>query len=242
MLFHIPVHTINKVAHEGDLFLSLPLVILAIFSIFFGFITKDIFIGLGSSFFIDNSLFIHPVHEIMIDTEFAVPTLFKLLPLIFTICFSLLAICFSEFLPEFVVNFKLSRLGYNIFGFFNQRSLIEMFYNKYITDLVLKLGEQSTKILDNGSIELMGPEGGQKVLNKLSKKIDNLSGDTNIPKYALFLLSGLVFVISLFLVIQDYSDISASSLGALIFFISFSSLLTNEDSPNKTKATMEAKG
>ena len=62
-------------------------------------ITKDIFIGLGSGFFIDNSLFIHPIHEIMIDTEFAVPTLFKLLPLVFTISFSILAIVLSEFLP-----------------------------------------------------------------------------------------------------------------------------------------------
>ena len=65
---------------------------MAVFSIFFGFITKDIFIGLGSNFFIDNSLFIHPIHEIMIDTEFAVPTFFKLLPFIFTISFSLIAI------------------------------------------------------------------------------------------------------------------------------------------------------
>ena len=47
-------------AHEGDLFLSLPLIILAVFSIFFGYITKDIFIGLGSGFFSDNGLFIHP--------------------------------------------------------------------------------------------------------------------------------------------------------------------------------------
>ena len=62
--------TYYKHAHEGDLFLSLPLVILAVFSIFFGYITKDIFIGLGSSFFIDNSIFIHPVHEIMLDTYF----------------------------------------------------------------------------------------------------------------------------------------------------------------------------
>ena len=82
------------------IFMSLPLIILAIFSIFFGYITKDIFIGLGSRFFVDNSLFIHPIHEIMIDTEFAVPTLFKLLPLIFTISFSILAIILSEFLPE----------------------------------------------------------------------------------------------------------------------------------------------
>ena len=49
----------NKHAHEGDLFLSLPLVILAIFSIFFGYITKDIFIGLGSNFFMDNSVYIY---------------------------------------------------------------------------------------------------------------------------------------------------------------------------------------
>ena len=73
------------------LFISLPLIILAIFSIFFGYITKDIFIGLGSGFFTDNSLFIHPIHEIMIDTEFAVPVLFKLLPLIFTISFSIIS-------------------------------------------------------------------------------------------------------------------------------------------------------
>ena len=46
--------------HEGDIFMSLPLIILAIFSIFFGYITKDIFIGLGSDFFSDNSIFIHP--------------------------------------------------------------------------------------------------------------------------------------------------------------------------------------
>ena len=44
------IYLIINNAHEGDIFISLPLVILAIFSIFFGFITKDIFIGLGSGF------------------------------------------------------------------------------------------------------------------------------------------------------------------------------------------------
>lgn len=144
-------------AHEGDLFLSLPLVVLALFSIFFGYITKDIFIGLGSGFFIDNSIFIHPMHEILIDTEFAVPTLFKLLPLLFTVLFSMLAIITSEFLPESLISFKFSRFGYYLFGFFNQRFLIEMLYNKYITGLVLHLGGQTTKVLDKGGIELIGP-------------------------------------------------------------------------------------
>lgn len=183
-----------KHAHEGDLFLSLPLFILAIFSIFFGFITKDIFIGLGSNFFADNSLFIHPLHEIMIDTEFAVPTLFKLLPLIFTILFSLIAIIFSEFLPELLISFKFSRLGYNIFGFFNQRFLIELFYNKYIVDLVLKLGGQTTKILDKGSIELLGPFGLEKGTSILSKSINKLSVSI-VTDYALYIVTGFIFYI-----------------------------------------------
>ena len=183
-----------KNAHEGDIFMSLPLIILAIFSIFFGYITKDIFIGLGSAFFSDNSLFIHPTHEIMLDTEFAVPTLFKLLPLIFTISLSILAILFSEFLPKVILHFKFSRLGYNIFGFFNQRFLIELFYNKYITGLVLKLGGQTTKVIDKGSVELLGPFGLEKGLINLSRNIASL--DTGvITSYALYILIGLIFYI-----------------------------------------------
>ncbi|EUC39826.1 hypothetical protein COCMIDRAFT_41738 [Bipolaris oryzae ATCC 44560] len=109
-----------KNAHEGDIFMSLPLMILAVFSIFFGYITKDMFIGLGSGFFSDNALFIHPSHEIIV--------------------------------------------GYNIFSFFNQRFLIELFYNRYITGIVLKLGGQTTKVIDKGSVEYLGPYGLEKGL------------------------------------------------------------------------------
>ena len=208
-----------KQAHEGDIYMSLPLILLAIFSIFFGYITKDIFIGLGSSFFADNSLFIHPSHEIFIDTEFAVPTFFKILPLIFTIVFSLLAIILSEFFPTLLLFFKFSKFGYNIFGFFNQRFLIELFYNKYITGVILKLGGQTTKIIDKGSIELLGPYGLEKGLLKLSKSITRL--DTGvITSYALYILIGLIFYI-----ITPYLD--NNSLFLLILFGLFSITTNN---------------
>jgi len=142
-----------KNAHESDIFISLPLVILAIFSIYFGYITKDIYIGLGSGFFIDNSIFIHPMHEILIDTEFGVPTIFKLIPFIFTLLFSAIAIVYPEFMGNIITSFKLSNLGYYIFGFFNQRFLIEFFYNNYIVNAVLNLGGKTTKILDKGTVE-----------------------------------------------------------------------------------------
>jgi NADH-ubiquinone oxidoreductase chain 5 len=172
--------------------MSLPLIILAILSIFFGYITKDIFLGLGSGFFADNSLFIHPTHEIMLNTEFAVPIFFKLLPLVFMISFSVLAIILSEFFGKVLITFKFSRLGYNIFGFFNQRFLIELFYNKYITGIVFKLGGQTTRVLDKGSVELLGPYGLEVCLNNLSINIASL--DTGvITSYALYILTGLIF-------------------------------------------------
>ena len=183
-----------KHVHESDIYMSAPLIILAIFSIFFGYITKDIFIGLGSNFFVDNSLFIHPSREIMLDTEFAVPTLFKILPLIFTLSLSLVSIVLLEFMPKALIYFNLSNLGYNIYGFFSQRFLIELFYNKYITDFILKLGGQTTKVIDKGSIELIGPYGLEKGLVALSKNMANL--DTGvITTYALYILVGLIFYI-----------------------------------------------
>jgi len=205
----------DNAAHEGDIFMSLPLIILAIFSIFFGYIGKDIFVGLGSAFFSD-SIFIHPVREIMLNTEFAVPTLFKLLPLFFTVLLSVLAIVLSEIMPKILIGFKLSRLGYNIFSFFNQRFYIEFLYNKYITGVVLKLGGQTTKILDKGSVELLGPYGLEKGLLTLSKTISILNTGI-ITSYALYILIGLVFYILI-----PYLSLVDNSLILLILLSLFS--------------------
>ena len=201
-----------KQAHEGNIFMSFPLIILAVFSIFFGYITKDIFIGLGSGFFADNALFIHPSHEIMLDTEFGVPTLFKLLPLVFTILLSVISIILSENVPGVLSKFKLTRIGYNIFSFFNQRFLIELFYNNYITNFILKLGGQTTKVIDKGSVELLGPFGLEKSLLSLSKSISSL--DTGvITSYALYILIALIFYILI-----PYLSITDNSILILILF------------------------
>jgi NADH-ubiquinone oxidoreductase chain 5 len=201
-----------KNAHEGDLFLSIPLIILALFSIFFGYITKDIFIGLGSGFFADNSIFIHPTHEIMLDTEFAVPTFFKLLPLVFTLSLSAFAIIFSEFIPTALVHFKFTRLGYNLFGFFNQRFFIEMFYNKYVTNFILNTGGITTKFLDKGSVEMIGPYGLEKGLMALSNNINRLSTGV-VTTYALYVLVGLIFFM-----ILPYIAVFDNSLVILMLF------------------------
>lgn len=227
----------ENTSHEGDIFLILPLVVLAIFSIYFGFITKDLFIGLGSGFFIDNSIFIHPTHEILIDTEFGVPVLFKLLPFFYTILFTIISLIYFEFLPNLVVNFKLSNLGYYIYGFFNQRFLVEFFYNKYIVNLVLNMGGQTTKILDKGSIEILGPYGLEKTLLKISKIISGLNKGI-VTNYALYILIGLVSYIYLYNSFGVNLDLSLLILlFSVIMLVIFNTSLVNLSNISNTKIT-----
>lgn len=170
--------------------MSLPLVILAIFSIFFGFMTKEIYIGLGTGFF-ENSIYIHPLQEIFIDTEFGITSLLKLMPLTFTIFIIGFSIIVHEFYPYIINKFKWDRLGYLIYGFFNQRFYIELLYNKYIVNLILICGGQTSKILDKGSIEYLGPYGLQKLILFISKIINNFSNGI-ITNYALYIIMGIM--------------------------------------------------
>ncbi|WP_460504652.1 hypothetical protein, partial [Catellatospora paridis] len=68
---------------------------------------------------------------------------------------------------------------------------VEFFYNKYITNLVLNLGGLSVKILDKGSIELLGPYGLETGLIKVSKNISYLNQGI-VTNYALFILVGFI--------------------------------------------------
>lgn len=158
----------------------------------------------------------------MLDTEFAVPTLFKLLPLFFTLSLTILAIILSEFLPKSLIDFKFSRLGYSIFGFFNQRFFIEMFYNRYVTNLILNLGGISTKIIDKGSVEMVGPYGLEKGLVTLSNRINNLSTGL-VTTYALYVLIALIFFILLPHVVTFYYSLVILILCGLLSLSSNSS-------------------
>src|ERR1700742_1349534 len=191
-----------KNVHEGDVFMSLPLIILAIFSIFFGYISRDVFVGLGTDLFSDNSIFIHPIHEIVIETEFGTPTLYKILPLLITISLFIIYMFYNErSYTSKENNFKLEEgslynsiiyiLSKNVYSYFSQRLFIELFYNKFISGLVLNLGSQTTKVIDKGSIEYVGPYGLEIGLLYVSNRLSKL--DTGIiTSYALFILSGLI--------------------------------------------------
>jgi len=77
---------------------------------------------------------------------------------------------------------------------FSQRLFIELFYNKFLSEVILKLGGQSTKILDKGSVEYLGPYGLEVSLIYAGNKLAKLDSGV-ITTYALYILSGLVLYI-----------------------------------------------
>jgi NADH-ubiquinone oxidoreductase chain 5 len=70
--------------------MSLPLFILAIGSIFVGYLGKDIFIGPGSTFF-THSIYVLPNHITLINAEFLSPII-KQIPVIGSIIGAVTAI------------------------------------------------------------------------------------------------------------------------------------------------------
>jgi NADH-ubiquinone oxidoreductase chain 5 len=110
----------------------------------------------------------------------------------------------------------LSKLGYNIFGFLNQRFLVELLYNKYITNFVLYSGGQTSRILDKGSIEILGPFGLEKLLSSLSKNINNLSTGI-VTNYALYILIGFIsYLIFYFFILNNINIIVLILISTLI--------------------------
>jgi NADH-ubiquinone oxidoreductase chain 5 len=88
--------------------MSIPLFILGILSVYLGNISKDFFIGLGSQG-LGNSVFTHPNHVILTDTEFGVPTLNKLLPLILSLILAIIALYLFEKKPLYLLTFNKSK-------------------------------------------------------------------------------------------------------------------------------------
>jgi NADH-ubiquinone oxidoreductase chain 5 len=182
-------------SHEAKLSVIIPLFILALFSIFFGYIFSDLFVGVGSDFF-GNSLFIHPNNIVMIEAEFSLPLIIKLLPAIFTLFGATLAILLYHKNPDFIINLTETSLGRKIYIFLNNKYLFDVIYNHYIISCGLKLGYIISKIFDRGIIELVGPYGLSSILTDTGINISKL--DTGIvTTYSLYITLGLLSLLFL---------------------------------------------
>src|ERR1700742_628506 len=175
-------------SHESNIYVIIPLLILALFSIFFGYVFSDLFVGVGSDFFA-NSLFIHPNNISIIEAEFSLNPLIKLLPAILSLTGATLAIFMYHYTPELLINLTNNNLGYKIY-----------------------------KEIDRGIIELLGPYGLANAFTNTGKNIAKLDTGV-ITTYALYITIGLLSLLFLIFapVLIDTSILSEIRLFIIYF-------------------------
>jgi NADH-ubiquinone oxidoreductase chain 5 len=179
-------------AHEGTIRMTLPLFLLAICSIFIGYISKEMFIGFGTNFW-GTAIFIKPINYLMTDIEF-LGIQYKLLPLLVTI----LGIFSAYFLYVFKISeyydIKKSNLSKVIFNFFNKKWYFDRIYNEFIVQKALSSGyHYFYQSIDRGIIEQIGPSGIVSTIAYLSKSIKQYQTGFILSYLGYFLLGIIVF-------------------------------------------------
>jgi NADH-ubiquinone oxidoreductase chain 5 len=178
--------------HDAPTIVMVPLTILSILAIFFGYLGKDLFVGMGSDF-LSTSLFTHPDHITLIEAEFGLPLLAKLLPAIVTLFGAGLSLYLYHVASQFTIQLTSTDLGRTVYKFFNGKYYFDVIYNHYIINGSLRLGYTLSKVLDRGIIELVGPYGFSTGLTSSSRDIAKL--DTgSLTSYALYFMLGLILL------------------------------------------------
>lgn len=199
--------------HEAAPTVLLALTILAVFSIFFGYVCSDLFVGMASDF-LSNSIFIRPENITLVEAEFSLASTIKLLPLALSIIGAFLGlflyhkrgareILVDPFLSSSLRNLiDLNKerevrglaLPRKIYTFLNGKFLFDVIYNKYVISKGLKLGYDITKFLDRGLIETMGPYGLSHGAYTMARQLSALDTAV-ITTYALYISLGILSLI-----------------------------------------------
>ena len=203
-------------AHDAPIKMSIPLIVLVIGSIFVGYLFKDMFIGMGTDFWL-TSIMTLPSNIIVLDSEF-IPSYIKNIPVIFSISGALIAIIIYKWLNSGISFFVNTRIGYNLYKILNKKWYFDMFYNEYVVKYLLFFGYHiSFKTLDRGFVELIGPFGLKKMILNFSQKMSNFQSGY-IYHYTFIFFIGLVLFIGLFVLLYTTTiKINMSTLFVLFW-------------------------
>jgi len=186
-------------AHDAPFPMALPLIILGLLSIFIGYLTKDMFIGLGSPFW-NNAILILPENLNIIDAEF-IPIYIKWIPFFASIVGSFLSILLYHFFSSLLFKlYSYSSIFNSLYVFFNKKWFFDRLQNELLVSSLLRMGYSTTyKLIDKGLIEIFGPSGLSKSALKLSRQVSLLqSGKINQYAFLMFTLFIIFTSVTLF--------------------------------------------
>lgn len=208
-----------KNAHDAPLLMAAPLIVLAFGSLFVGYLSKDMMIGLGTDFW-GQSIFVLPDNSNLSESEFSTPQIVKLIPLLLSTLGAGIAYWINNHKNWFVYDLKTSSLGSRFYTFLNKRWLFDKVFNEFLAQSVLRFGYSISFVtLDKGVIELLGPYGIATTMRTLSKRTSGLQSGL-IYHYAFIMLIGLTVLIT-FIGLWDIVSFWVDSRLFLIFFCTF---------------------
>jgi len=145
-------------ARDSGIQICLVLSCLAIPSIFIGYYSKDMIVGVGSHFF-GTAIYANPSLFNFFDAEF-IPLFYKTFPVCLSILGFVLAFIMYNFYSKLLFNLKTSILGKKLYNFLNRKWFFDKIYNEFITQFCFKFGYSiSYKFVDRGIFEIIGPTG-----------------------------------------------------------------------------------
>jgi NADH-ubiquinone oxidoreductase chain 5 len=184
--------------HESSFAMAFPLGVLAIPSIFGGYLIKDLFIGFGSPVW-ENSIFIHPSNTN--DSEF-LSCLIKIYPIILSLLGGLIAYYLYMTKKEIILKLKKSNFGRGFYNFLNRKWFFDKIYNISISQFLLNLSHRLIyKTIDKGIVEYLGPRGLNQLVRLISSFLSNFQKSGNFFRLALFIIVGLIVLILTFFVL-----------------------------------------
>ncbi len=143
-------------SHESSYRIGFPLFILSILSIIIGYLSKDLFVGIGTPFW-GNSIFILPNSYIKADAEF-IPYIYKIIPLILSFIGASSAILIYIFNLNVFIKSNQNKYSIAIVNFLIKKWYFDKFYNQYFGLNVLNISYKfSYKDIDRGLLEFFGP-------------------------------------------------------------------------------------
>lgn len=205
--------TVICYASDSSYFICIALGILAIPSIFIGFYTKDMVVGLGTDFW-GASIYVDPKNMNMLDAEF-INHFYKLLPVKLSLLGTFLAFTFYKFQNKLLFKLKISTTGKKLYNFLNKKWFFDKVYNEQLGQFLFNFGYAvSYKIIDRGIFEILGPQGISNILSKGSFTIAKLQTGY-IYHYTFIFLTGITGLLAVY----QFTKVDFISLFALFVIV-----------------------
>nr|YP_010627562.1 NADH dehydrogenase subunit 5 [Rhodiola crenulata]WBN94462.1 NADH dehydrogenase subunit 5 [Rhodiola crenulata] len=186
LTFLVPTNSFGRDilrCHDAPIPMAIPLILLALGSLFVGYLAK-------LSNFWANSLFVLPKNEILAESEFAAPTITKLIPIPFSTLGASVAYNVNPVADQFQRAFQTSTFCNRLYSFFNKRWFFDQVFNDFLVRSFLRFGyEVSFEALDKGAIEILGPYGISYTFRRLAERISQLQSGF-VYHYAFAMLLG----------------------------------------------------